>query len=43
MLDGVAMVITSAREANMAVHTSPDRRGSNSEMKRKTGNEKCLQ
>ena len=30
MLDGVAMVITRARDANMAVHTSPDSRGSNS-------------
>jgi hypothetical protein len=30
MLDGVAMVITRARDANMAVHTRPDRRESNS-------------
>ena len=32
MLDGVAMVMTRARDANIQVQTSPDRRGSNSEM-----------
>ena len=34
ILDGVAMVITRARDANIAVHTSPDKRGSNSENKK---------
>ena len=33
MLDGVAMVMTRARDANIQVQTSPESRGSNSEMK----------